>query len=117
MGELTYCRTFRKATARICARTSWPLTLVLVLGEPGSALDGSLLMVAVAAAGAWAAWRLCFWIRQGRRMRISGHLPPPPSLPARLVTRAMCRALVALFVGPLEILNRGGVPRHGRILV
>jgi hypothetical protein len=69
--------------------------------------DTTILFLLVAT-GALAvfAWRVAFWVREGRRMQESGHLSPPPSILARLVFRMITPVLRFLTVGPVTTIGR-----------
>lgn len=61
--------------------------------------------------------RIWFWVRQGRKMTVSGHLPPEPTLFARLVLGLATRVLTFLGVGPVKVIGAENAKYRGRMII
>jgi 1-acyl-sn-glycerol-3-phosphate acyltransferase len=72
--------------------------------------------LALAAVG-FIAYRVRFWINEGKKMAKGGYLPPPPtffgSLAYRLATKLGC----FLVVGPVKVIGRENARHPGRLIV
>lgn len=75
----------------------------------------------IAALGALAVlfvgWRVRFWWIQGKKLQVTGHVPPPMTFLARGFHRFAARTLSFLFVGPIRVIGRENVKHPGRVLV
>ncbi|MBY0551959.1 MAG: 1-acyl-sn-glycerol-3-phosphate acyltransferase [Candidatus Obscuribacterales bacterium] len=73
---------------------------------------------AVIALACYLVWRVAYWVRQGRKMRQSGFLPPEPTRCARLTLGFASRLLLFLGVGPVKVIGAENARRHrGRLLI
>lgn len=63
------------------------------------------------------ALRVKFWWEEGKKLQITGHLPPPMTFLARRFHRFAARLLTFLFVGPIRVIGRENVKQSGRVLV
>ncbi len=61
--------------------------------------------------------RLIYWIRQGRKMTVSGHLPPEPTWLARLTLGFGSRVLTFLGVGPVKVIGAENAAYRGRMII
>lgn len=66
---------------------------------------------------AYFAWRVFFWVREGRRMRTPGYLPPPPSWFGRTAYLLGARFAHWLAIGKIKVIGRENANQKGRLLV
>lgn len=63
-------------------------------------------------------WRAVYWVRQGRKMVVSGHLPPEPTWCAKLTLGLASRLLLFLGVGPVKVIGGENVRKiRGRTII
>lgn len=65
----------------------------------------------------YAANRVAFWCKEGRKLQISGYVPPPPTLFARLFGKFVCRLFAFAGVGPVKVTGRENCRYSGSLLV
>ncbi|MGH9552149.1 MAG: lysophospholipid acyltransferase family protein [Terriglobales bacterium] len=65
----------------------------------------------------YAAFRVGFWYRQGKKMQTPGYLPPPPTFFGRLFLKGACRLAAFIGVGPLKIRGRENARYDGTLLI
>ncbi|MBY0359833.1 MAG: 1-acyl-sn-glycerol-3-phosphate acyltransferase [Candidatus Obscuribacterales bacterium] len=64
-----------------------------------------------------ALWRGAFWLGQGRKMQVSGYLPPEPSWFARLALGFASYLFTFLGVGPVKVIGAKNARYKGRLLI
>ena len=66
---------------------------------------------------AFVIWRTLYWVAQGRKMQVSGYLPPEPTWCAKLALGFASRALTFLGVGPVKIIGAENARYRGRMII
>jgi 1-acyl-sn-glycerol-3-phosphate acyltransferase len=62
-------------------------------------------------------YRVLFWVREGRRMRTAGYLPPEPSWFGRNFYTALCHIGTRIACGPIKVIGRENADYAGRLAV
>jgi 1-acyl-sn-glycerol-3-phosphate acyltransferase len=62
-------------------------------------------------------YRLCFWIVEGKKLQITGYLPPSPSIFGRNFLRLLSRIYCFLFVGSIHIIGKENISTNERLVV
>ncbi len=60
---------------------------------------------------------LLFWRREGKKLQISGYLPPPPNFFGRLVYRFLARLACFLWVGPVKVIGHDNTQFTGKVII
>jgi 1-acyl-sn-glycerol-3-phosphate acyltransferase len=74
-----------------------------------------LSWVAIIAFAIYVVRRIKFWLKQGKLMQASGHLPPSPTLLSRLTLGLVARVLVYCCVGRVKVIGRNNTRFEGRL--
>lgn len=62
-------------------------------------------------------YRVFFWVREGKRMRTAGYLPPEPSWFGRNFYTALCHIGTRIACGPVKVLGRENAQHAGRLAI
>lgn len=80
------------------------LTMIITLG------------LAVLAVG-FIAYRVRFWMSEGKKLAKGGYLPPPPTFFGKLAYRLATKLGCFLVVGPVKVIGRENARYPGRLLI
>ncbi len=69
------------------------------------------------AAVVYIAYRVRFWIKEGRKMEKGGYLPPPPTFFGNWAFRLATKLGCFLVVGPIKVIGRENARNPGRLIV
>jgi 1-acyl-sn-glycerol-3-phosphate acyltransferase len=58
-----------------------------------------------------------FWHKEGKNLRQSGYLPPPPNFLGRLGYRLLARLACFMFVGPVKVIGRENTKFNGKLII
>lgn len=77
----------------------------------------AILVMMAALFGIFLASRVLFWYSEGKKLQISGYMPPKSSKVARFTFKSVCRLITRLFVGPVTVIGKENAKFKGRGLV
>lgn len=63
------------------------------------------------------AYRIIFWINEGKKLQITGYLPPAPSIFGRNLLGLVSRIGCHLFVGPIKVVGKKNISINERLVV
>ncbi|MCC6976731.1 MAG: 1-acyl-sn-glycerol-3-phosphate acyltransferase [Candidatus Melainabacteria bacterium] len=68
-------------------------------------------------AAGFIAYRVNFWMKEGKKLAKGGYLPPPPTFFGKLAYRLATKLGCFLVVGPVKVIGRENARYNGRLIV